>query len=100
MSNGTSDVREDEENVVMEEEDTISDDIPIDAARLITDRDAADKSEAALITRQGPLVQFMLTRARGFNPNKEWKQFAISMHHTLALDKAGSWANSLHKELY
>ncbi|KAA0188240.1 Regulator of chromosome condensation [Fasciolopsis buskii] len=89
VSNGTSDVREDEENVVMEEEDTISDDIPIDAARLITDRDAADKSEAALITRQGPLVQFMLTRARGFNPNKEWKQFAISMHHTLALDKAG-----------
>ncbi|THD27065.1 Regulator of chromosome condensation [Fasciola hepatica] len=89
VSNGTSDVREEEEDTVMEEEDTTCDNTSIDAARLITDRDAADKSEAALVTRQGPLIQFMLTRARAFNPKKEWKQFAISMHHTLALDKAG-----------
>ncbi|VDP78455.1 unnamed protein product [Echinostoma caproni] len=90
VSNGASDLREEgEEDTVMEEEDVAEEDSSIDAARVITDRNAADKSEASLIARQGPLIQFMLTRARGFDPDRDWKQFAISMHHTLALDKTG-----------
>ncbi|CAL8097146.1 unnamed protein product [Calicophoron daubneyi] len=62
----------------------------VDAAKVITDQNEADKSEAALIARQGPLIQFMLTRAFGFIPERDWRQFAVSMHHTLALDKGGT----------
>ncbi|VEL20002.1 unnamed protein product, partial [Protopolystoma xenopodis] len=43
--------------------------------------------EAALVARQGPLVQFMLTRAEGFVSQLGWRQFALSMHHTLGLDQ-------------
>ncbi|KAH8866963.1 Regulator of chromosome condensation [Schistosoma japonicum] len=60
-----------------------------DAAKLVTDRQEADRSEAQLIARQGPLIQFMLTRAFGFDPDRNWRQFAIGMHHTLALDTLG-----------
>ncbi|CAH8463465.1 unnamed protein product [Dicrocoelium dendriticum] len=81
---------DDEEDVMESHEDVAEDaDLSIDAVRVLTDRNEADKSEAALITRQGPLVQFMLTRARGFAPDRDWKQFAVSVHHTLALDAAG-----------
>nr|CAH8872212.1 unnamed protein product [Trichobilharzia regenti] len=59
------------------------------AARLVTDRHEADRSEAQLVARQGPIIQFMLTRAFGFDPGREWRQFAISMHHTVALDSLG-----------
>ncbi|CAH8582096.1 unnamed protein product [Schistosoma turkestanicum] len=60
-----------------------------DAAKLVTDRQEADRSEAQLIARQGPLIQFMLIRAFGFDPDQDWRQFAISMHHTLALNNLG-----------
>lgn len=50
----------------------------------------ADKSEAKLIETQGPLIQFMLTRAYGFDLTQYWTQFAISMHHTLAMNKQGN----------
>ncbi|EUB62732.1 Regulator of chromosome condensation [Echinococcus granulosus] len=46
-------------------------------------------SESMLTKRQGPLVQFMLTPANGFDPEKNWVQFAIGMHHTLALTSSG-----------
>lgn len=46
-------------------------------------------SESMLLKKQGPLIQFMLTPANGFAPEKKWKQFAISMHHTLALTSSG-----------
>ncbi|KAM7532537.1 hypothetical protein Aperf_G00000130164 [Anoplocephala perfoliata] len=46
-------------------------------------------SESMLVKKQGPLIQFMLTPANGFDPEKEWKQFAIGMHHTLALTSSG-----------
>ncbi|VDQ02038.1 unnamed protein product [Trichobilharzia regenti] len=42
------------------------------AARLVTDRHEADRSEAQLVARQGPIIQFMLTRAFGFDPGREW----------------------------
>ncbi|CAH8641730.1 unnamed protein product [Heterobilharzia americana] len=60
-----------------------------DAARLVNDSQEADRSEAQLIARQGPLIQFMLTRAFGFDPEQKWQQFAIGMHHTLALNNLG-----------
>uniref|UniRef100_A0A5K3FNM2 Regulator of chromosome condensation n=1 Tax=Mesocestoides corti TaxID=53468 RepID=A0A5K3FNM2_MESCO len=46
-------------------------------------------SESMLSRKQGPLVQFMLTPACGFDPETDWTQFAIGMHHTLALTAAG-----------
>ncbi|VDN12415.1 unnamed protein product, partial [Dibothriocephalus latus] len=46
-------------------------------------------SESMLLRKQGPLVQFMLTPALGFDPTKGWQQFAISMHHTVALTASG-----------
>ncbi|BHF67427.1 Regulator of chromosome condensation [Sparganum proliferum] len=46
-------------------------------------------SESMLLKKQGPLVQFMLTPALGFDPSKDWQQFAISMHHTIALTASG-----------
>ncbi len=49
----------------------------------------APMSEAALAMKQGPLVQFMLTPANGFDPEKDWAQFSIGMHHTLALSASG-----------
>ncbi|CAH8640922.1 unnamed protein product [Schistosoma intercalatum] len=59
------------------------------AEKLVTDRQEADRSEAQLIARQGPLIQFMLIRAFGFDPDQDWRQFAIGMHHTLALNHLG-----------
>ncbi|VDN99687.1 unnamed protein product [Rodentolepis nana] len=46
-------------------------------------------SESMLAKKQGPLIQFMLTPANGFDPEKKWTQFAIGMHHTLALTDSG-----------
>lgn len=46
-------------------------------------------SESMLLKKQGPLVQFMLTPALGFGPDKDWRQFAIGMHHILALTESG-----------
>ncbi|VUZ50366.1 unnamed protein product [Hymenolepis diminuta] len=46
-------------------------------------------SESMLAKKQGPLIQFMLTPANGFDPEKNWTQFAIGMHHTLALTESG-----------
>lgn len=46
-------------------------------------------SESVLAERQGPLIQFMLIPANGFDPQKDWVQFAIGMHHTLALTSSG-----------
>ncbi|KAM3185568.1 hypothetical protein ACTXT7_006078 [Hymenolepis weldensis] len=45
-------------------------------------------SESMLAKKQGPLIQFMLTPANGFDPEKNWTQFAIGMHHTLALTES------------
>ncbi|VDK22395.1 unnamed protein product [Taenia asiatica] len=45
--------------------------------------------ESVLAERQGPLIQFMLIPANGFDPEKDWVQFAIGMHHTLALTSSG-----------
>lgn len=59
------------------------------AEKLVTDRQEADRSEAQLVARQGPLIQFMLVRAFGFDPDQDWRQFAIGMHHTLALNHLG-----------
>ncbi|KAA3679170.1 regulator of chromosome condensation [Paragonimus westermani] len=79
---------EDEATEGIDEED-MDVDLPVDATRVIIDQNEADKSEAALVARQGPLIQFMLTRARAFDPARGWCQFAISMHHTVALDSSG-----------
>ncbi|TGZ57689.1 hypothetical protein CRM22_009894 [Opisthorchis felineus] len=65
------------------------DEMDVDAARLITDQNEVDKSEAVLLARQGPLIQFMLTKAHGFSRDRNWRQFAVGMHHTLALDGLG-----------
>lgn len=46
-------------------------------------------SEAVLALTNGPLVQFMLTPANGFDPEMDWTQFAIGMHHTIALTSSG-----------
>ncbi|KAF6776206.1 hypothetical protein AHF37_04270 [Paragonimus kellicotti] len=84
-------LEEDDEDEAPEgnDEDDMDVDLPADATRVITDQNEADKSEAALVARQGPLIQFMLTRARAFDPARGWCQFAISMHHTVALDSNG-----------
>lgn len=46
-------------------------------------------SETMLAKTQGPLIQYMLTPANGFDSEKDWTQFAIGMHHTLALTASG-----------
>lgn len=56
-------------------------------------------SESMLAKKQGPLIQFMLTPANGFDPEKNWTQFAIGMHHTLALTESGKNPLSLNKSI-
>ncbi|KAL3319269.1 Regulator of chromosome condensation [Cichlidogyrus casuarinus] len=46
--------------------------------------------ETDLLSLQGPLIQYMLTKAKGFATSIAWKQVAISMHHTIALDADGN----------
>lgn len=46
-------------------------------------------SESMLEKKQGSLIQFMFTQAKGFESGKNWTQFAIGMHHTLGLTESG-----------
>ncbi|VDM16959.1 unnamed protein product [Hydatigera taeniaeformis] len=64
----------------------------VDESNLVSTENIVEReqlSESMLAKRQGPLVQFMLTPANGFDPEKNWVQFAIGMHHTLALTSSG-----------
>lgn len=91
VQNGTLEEDDEDDTPEGHDEEDMEVDESVDAALVITDQHEADKSEAALIARQGPLIQFMLTRARAFDPARGWHQFAISMHHTVALDSQGEF---------